>query len=243
MPMDNTIKTITTVPTIKKSPNSQQSLVNFSGTPSFQYSGPVLFFDCQFLILEYKIEYLLQQGMPPHEVNDFMNAVFTPDWLDLLLRGGDWDELSHLAVTHYPEHRDAIILFQHCFSQTIIDEYPYMRDMIKALRKRGYPLYLVCDMHRDMLTQTSSHYDIFDCFNGSILSGDTGERLCDTLLPTACKLLNIPPSQCLFITANPEYQSHVQAMGITPIVFETKKQFEQHLNQAGINTKPLQEKP
>lgn len=228
-----------TVRAVRRNSQPRQGLDETRSTPKFRHNAPVFLFDCQYLLLEYAPEHLLRQGLSATETAEFMQNVFTPDWLDLLLRGQDWGELSHLAISHHPQYRDVIVLFQQGFEQTVTDRHAYMCDWVEKLRNRGYPLYLVGDMHRDMVVRLAQYYDIFEQFYGSILSGDTGERLGDTLVPSACEILGVPRSQCIYVTANPTLPDHLNPMGIKTVLYTGKTKFESALQNAGINTNTL----
>ena len=239
MMTDVTTRTTTTISGLQKSARSRDSVNEFKGTVPYSYHGPVFLFDCQHLLIEYKPENLLLQGMDRDEVDDFMANVFNEEWMDLLLRGEQWYDLSKIAIDHYPEHRDTILMFQNLFTQTVNDQYPYMVNFVAKLRKRGYPCYLVCDMHGDMFEQLSPFYDVLNNFYGRFLSGDVGQRIMDELLNTACQALAIPNNRAIFITGNIFGKEHAETLGLKSIFFETESQFENDLTALNINMKTL----
>ena len=109
-------------------------------------------------------------------------------------------------------------------------EIPGMRDLIHALKQRGYKMYGLTNWSAEKLPLAWERYEVLRAMDGVIVSGE--EKMIKPS-PDIYKCLltrfNLQPENCIFIDDNAENRAAAQALGFEVIGFENAAQLQREL--------------
>ena len=163
--------------------------------------------------------------------------VFLSDeWKMLDLGNANVNEVRTLIRQHHPNDTQAInFIFDH-FEEEMLQPIDESIEAVKALKKAGYPLYILSNIHQDLYHKRAhDHPDIFSLFEGAILSG---EEHCLKPDPAIYHILfqrfNLDPHNCLFIDDSPANIEAAKKLGMEGIVRKQDQNLITELKTRGI---------
>lgn len=131
-------------------------------------------FDIGGVLLDWDPRHLYRQLIPdPAELEWFLSEVCTPEWNATLDAGRSFDEACDELAIHYPGHAGLIHAWKRQ-DEMIAGEIPGTPELVRALRDRGIPLYLLTNMPSDVFRARYQRFAVLRQFDGAVVSGDEG---------------------------------------------------------------------
>lgn len=188
-------------------------------------------FDLGNVLLDYRPQEYLSSLFGDEElVARLYKAIFlSPEWL-MLDRGViSQEEAVKRLVSQYPN-------VTHQVQATFADWFSMMTpieasvEVLRNLKKTGYPLYVISNFHKAAFDYVSQKYDWFKLFDGMIISCDVRAlkpepKIYEALL----EKYNLVPERSVFIDDALANVVGAQAFGIKGIHCQTTDQFKMEL--------------
>ena len=139
----------------------------------------------------------------PAEIEWFLAEVCTPEWNATLDAGRSFDEACDELAAEHPEHAELVHAWKRQ-DDMIVGEVPGTAEIVRSLRARSVPLFLLTNMPTHVFASRMVRYDVLHVFDGAVVSGDEGvlkpsgeifRRLLDRFDLDAAETLFIDDSQ------------------------------------------------
>ena len=109
----------------------------------------------------------------PAEVEWFLTEVCTPEWNATLDAGRSFDEACDELAAEHPEHAALVHAWKRQ-DEMIVGEVPGTAEIVRSLRARSVPLFLLTNMPTHVFAARMVAYDVLHVFDGAVVSGDEG---------------------------------------------------------------------
>lgn len=179
-----------------------------------------IIFDIGGVLLNWNPDVFLKKYFAGNEVRLKKIVFLSDEWKMLDLGNANVNEVRALILKHHPNDIKAInFIFDH-FEEEMLQPIDDTVKAIKALKKAGYKLYILSNIHQDLYHKRAhDHQEIFSLFEGAVLSG---EEHCLKPNPKIYHILfkrfNLNPSNCLFIDDSPANIETARKLGMEGIV-------------------------
>lgn len=182
---------------------------------------------------------------------DFFLARYFPDDVkrlkDMVFLGEEWQRLDlgeiglqdvqTLLLERYPSDREAIyFIFDH-FQDEMMQPINDSIQAVKALKKKGYKLYLLSNLNQDRYIQRyQQEPEIFSLFDGATLSGGAHELKPDaSLYLKFFQQFHLDPSDGLLIDDSLANIETAQRLGMKTILSQPQQNLIERLKTMGID--------
>lgn len=131
-------------------------------------------FDIGGVLLDWDPRYLYRSLIADEaELEAFLGQVCTLEWNGELDAGRSFDEAcAELAAAH-PEKAELVHAWRRQ-DEMIAGEVPGTSDIVRELRQRGVPLFLLTNMPADVFARRSERFEVLRLFDGAVVSGHEG---------------------------------------------------------------------
>ena len=109
----------------------------------------------------------------PAEIEWFLAEVCTPAWNATLDAGRSFDEACDELAAQHPDRADLVHAWKRQ-DDMIAGEVPGTADIVRSLRARSVPLFLLTNMPTHVFASRVVAYDVLQVFGGAVVSGDEG---------------------------------------------------------------------
>lgn len=190
-----------------------------------------LIFDFGGVLVDWNPRYLYRKVFASNEEMEwFLSQVCTPQWNAGQDAGRPFEQGVKLLTEQYPNYAEQIKAFDTRWVEMLKGEIPGMRDLIHALKQRGYKMYGLTNWSAEKLPLAWERYEVLRAMDGVIVSGEEKMIKPD---PDIYKCLltrfNLQPENCIFIDDNAENRAAAQALGFEVIGFENATQLQREL--------------
>lgn len=163
-----------------------------------------------------------------HEVN-FMN------WNAQQDKGRPFAEGVAQLASQFPQYSDLIQAYHDNWRESIGESLSGTVEILKRLKKAGYPLYGLSNWSAETFPQAREKYDFFHLFDDIVISGQVGSikpepRIFEIVL----NRIGRPASECLFIDDALANIQQAGRMGFATIHFLSPGQLERELKYFGL---------
>jgi putative hydrolase of the HAD superfamily len=113
--------------------------------------------------------------------------------------------------------------------------FPETVDLLRRLKRKGYPLYCLSNMHFASIEYLEQKHDFWDLFQGRVISCRL--QLCKPeagIYEHLLQTYNLNPSKTVFIDDVQKNLDAAAKLGIKTLKFETAAQCERDLQRMGI---------
>lgn len=171
----------------------------------------------------------------PEELDWFLAHVVTPEWHFQHDAGRPFADMVAERSREFPEHTDHIIAYSRWFPETIPGPVDGMLDIVRALAKRGVPLFAISNFGAESWAQFRPTAPIFGLFSDIVISGEEKLMKPDlAIFELALKRFSRRADQCLFIDDRPENIEAGERSGIAGHHFTDAASLESHLQTLNL---------
>lgn len=174
----------------------------------------------------------------PDDVKRFKDMVFLgEEWQRLDLGEIGLQDVQTLLLERYPSDRDAIyFIFDH-FQDEMMQPINDSIQAVKALKKKGYKLYLLSNLNQDRYIQRyQQEPEIFSLFDGATLSGGAHELKPDaSLYLKFFQQFHLDPLDGLLIDDSLANIETAQRLGMKTILSQPQQNLIERLKTMGID--------
>ncbi|MEO9636346.1 MAG: HAD family phosphatase [Parasphingorhabdus sp.] len=166
----------------------------------------------------------------PEELDWFLSHVVTPEWHFQHDAGRPFADMVAERSREFPKYADHILAYSRRFPESIPGPIEGMLDMVRALAKRGVPLFAISNFGAESWAQFRPEAPIFDLFIDIVISGE--EKLIKpdrAIFELALKRFSRGAGQCLFIDDRLDNIEAGQAVGIAGHHFKNAAMLESEL--------------
>lgn len=196
-----------------------------------------IIFDIGGVLLNWNPDVFLKKYFAGNEERLKKTVFLSDEWKMLDLGNANVNEVRALVLKHHPNDIKAInFIFDH-FEEEMLQPIDDTVKAVKALKKAGYKLYILSNIHQDLFHKRAHDYhEIFSLFSGAVLSG---EEHCLKPDPAIYHILfkryNLTPSNCLFIDDSPANIETARKLGMEGIVRKEQQNLIAVLKTMGIH--------
>ena len=174
----------------------------------------------------------------PNDVQRLKQMVFLGDeWKRLDLGEISLKDVQTLLTKRYPKDQEAIhFIFDH-FQKDMMQPIDDAIKTVKALKKKGYKLYLLSNLNCERYKQRyHQHPDIFSLFDGATLSGGTHELKPDvSIYLKFFQQFHLEPSDGLLIDDSLANIEMAQRLGMQTLLSLPQQNLTKRLKAMGID--------
>ena len=196
-----------------------------------------IIFDIGGVLLNWNPDVFLKKYFAGNEERLKKIVFLSDEWKMLDLGNANVNEVRALVLKHHPNDIKAInFIFDH-FEEEMLQPIDDTVKAVKALKKAGYKLYILSNIHQDLFHKRAHDYhEIFSLFSGAVLSG---EEHCLKPDPAIYHILfkryNLTPSNCLFIDDSPANIETARKLGMEGILRKEQQNLIAVLKTMGIH--------
>lgn len=166
----------------------------------------------------------------PEELNWFLTHVVTPQWHFQHDAGRPFAAMVAERSREFPQYANHILAYSRRFPETIPGPVDGMLEIVRALAKRGIPLFAISNFGAESWAQFRPRAPIFDLFADIVISGE--EKLIkpdSTIFELALDRFARRPEQCLFIDDRQDNVEAAEAVGMAGHHFQDAIRLEKDL--------------
>jgi 2-haloacid dehalogenase len=168
------------------------------------------------------------------EMEWFLANVCTTAWNAELDGGRSFDEACDELAARHPDHAELVHAWKRQ-DEMVAGEVAGTAEIVRELRRRGVPLYLLTNMPADVYAARVSAYEVLQGFDGAVVSGHEGVMKPS---PKVFRLLverfGIEPAQTLFIDDSPGNVDGARAVGLHAHQFRDAPTLRAALGEQGL---------
>lgn len=160
-----------------------------------------------------------------HEVN-FM------DWNAQQDRGRTFEDGVAELSGQFPHYAELIQAYHDNWEESIGDYFAGTVEIMKRLKKAGYPLYGLSNWSAETFPIAREKYDFFHLLDDIVISGEVGMIKPDPeIFEHLLEKIDKPAQECLFIDDAPANIEQAHKMGFATIHFQSPEQLEAELHR------------
>ena len=166
----------------------------------------------------------------PEELDWFLTHVVTPEWHFQHDAGRPFAAMVAERSHEFPQYADHILAYSRRFPETIPGPVDGMPAIVRALAKRGIPLFAISNFGAESWAQFRPTAPIFDIFVAIVISAE--ERLIkpdSAIFELALDRFARRPEQCLFIDDRQDNIEAAEALGMAGHHFRDAVRLESDL--------------
>lgn len=194
-------------------------------------------FDIGNVLFSWNLDVFLAKHFPS-DAKRLKQIVFLGDeWKQLDLGELSLQEVEIKLIERYSQDRQDIEFIFANFQQEMMQPIEDSLQAVKALKKKGYKLYLLSNLNQDRYKQRyQQHPDIFSLFNGATLSGGAHELKPDaSLYLKFFQQFHLDPSDGLLIDDSLANIETAQRLGMKTILSQPQQNLIERLKTMGID--------
>lgn len=212
------------------------------GSPQERYNTRMphdikaIIFDFGNVLLEWNLWRVYRRYLASEEaMQAFFREINFTDWNAQFDQGRSFQEGVAILTKQFPHHARLIHAYRDRWDDSIGGAIAGSVDILKRLKRRGYPLYGLSNWSAETFPRTRAKYDFFDLFDDMVVSGFVGViKPNPAIYELALKKVGRPASECLFIDDSPANINQAKRLGFAAIHFTTPERLEDELTQIGI---------
>lgn len=133
------------------------------------------------------------------EMEWFLANVCTMAWNAQLDLGRSFDEACDELATQHPDHAELVHAWKRQ-ADMVAGEVPGTGDIVRDLRGRGTPLFLLTNMPTDVFHERVAAYEVLQGFDGAVVSGEEGViKPSPEIFEVLVHRFDLQPAETLFI--------------------------------------------
>ncbi|HSK67017.1 MAG TPA: HAD family phosphatase [Anaerolineales bacterium] len=196
-----------------------------------------ILFDFGNVLLEWNPRYVYRRYFPGDEeaMENFFHEVNFMDWNALQDKGRSFTEGVADLSKQFPHYSDLIQAYHDNWKESIGDPLEGTVEIMKRLKKAGYPLYGLSNWSAETFPYARQKFDFFRLFDDIIISGEVlSIKPEPEFFEIALRRIGRPARECLFIDDSQANIEQARRMGFATIHFLSAEQLEKELHRLGI---------
>jgi 2-haloacid dehalogenase len=186
----------------------------------------VIIFDFGNVLLEWNPRYVYQRFFPndPEGMERFFSEVNFVDWNLQQDKGRPFAEGVAILSEKFPHYSQLIQAYHENWTDSIGTAYDGTIEILKQLKRAGYPLYGLSNWSAETFPFAREKYDFFDLFDDFVISGEVGHVKPDPeIFHIMLEKIGKPAEECLFIDDSLTNIKQAQKMGFATIHFQSSE--------------------
>ncbi len=195
-----------------------------------------IIFDFGNVLLEWNPWYVYRRHFDNEEaMKEFFHEVDFAGWNAQQDKGRTFKEGVADHSLRFPKYAHLFQAYHDHWKDSIGDAITGTIDILKRLKRAGYPLYGLSNWSAETFPFAREKYDFFDLFDDMVISANVG------LVKPEPEIYNVmlekigrPASECLFIDDSLPNIQQANTMGFNTIHFQSPVQLKEELQGLGI---------
>jgi 2-haloacid dehalogenase len=183
-------------------------------------------FDFGNVLLEWNPKYVYQRYFPDDSegMERFFREVNFADWNLQQDKGRPFAEGVAILSEKFPHYAQLIQAYHENWRDSIGAAYDGTIEILKQLKRAGYPLYGLSNWSAETFPFAREKYDFFDLFDDFVISGEVGHVKPDPeIFHIMLEKIGKPAEECLFIDDSLTNIKQAQKMGFATIHFQSSE--------------------
>ena len=166
----------------------------------------------------------------PQAVDSFLQEIRFHEWNAHQDAGRPFKEGIALLSEQYPHYTDLIQAYDTYWEDSITDVYHGTVEIVRRLKREGWPLYLLSNFSAEKFPLMQKRYDFLDLFDDMIISGEHNLIKPDpAIFQLTLERIGRKASECLFVDDSLPNIEVARKMGFHTIHFQSPEQLERDL--------------
>lgn len=170
----------------------------------------------------------------PHELQQFLDNVFTMDDNARLDSGTPLHQVASEVASRHPDKHDLVMAFAHRWEETlgqvIEGSVEILRELSESRGNTGVRLLALSNWGKDTFAMIEPNYPFFEHFDAMVISGregfvKPGREIFDLL----CERHNVEASRAVFIDDSPANIETSTLLGFTSLLFNNPVELRRQL--------------
>lgn len=191
-----------------------------------------ILFDFGNVLLEWNPRHVYRRYFPDDEaaMEHFLQEVDFMEWNAQQDKGRPFTEGVALLSREFPHYSGLIQAYQDHWSDSIGDPVSGTVDIMKRLKRAGYPVYGLSNWSAETFPLVREKFVFFDLLDDIILSGEVGQIKPEPeIYKIALQRIGRPAPECLFIDDSLANIEQARRMGFAVVHFKSPAQLEKEL--------------
>ena len=191
-------------------------------------------FDYGNVLLEWNPRLVYDRYFPndPEGMESFLSEIRFMEWNAQQDKGRTFAEGVAVLSEEFPQYTDLIRAYHEHWVDSIGESVIGTVEILKQLKKAGYPLYGFSNWSAETFPYARAKYDFFDLFDDMVISGEVGfVKPEPEIYQILLKKIGRPANECLFIDDSLPNIQQANKMGFATIHFQSPAQLEEELKQ------------
>jgi len=165
----------------------------------------------------------------------FLREVRFMEWNALQDKGRPFKEGVADLSEQFPHYSHLIQAYHDNWKESIGDPLAGSVDIMKRLKRAGYPLYGLSNWSAETFPYVRLRYDFFNLFEDIVISGEVGSIKPEPIIfEVLLEKIGRPANECLFIDDSLANTRQANQMGFATIHFISPVQLEEALKNLGL---------
>lgn len=189
-------------------------------------------FDFGNVLLEWNPRHVYRRYFPNDEeaMERFFQEVRFMEWNAQQDKGRTFAEGVADLSKEFPHYSELIQAYHDNWIDSIGASFAGTVEIMKRLKKAGYPLYGLSNWSAETFPYAREKYDFFDLLDDIVISGEVGSIKPEPeIFEIMLRNIGKPANQCLFIDDSLTNIQQAQKMGFATVHFESAEQLENEL--------------
>jgi len=196
-----------------------------------------IIFDYGNVLIEWNPRYVYQDYFPndPKGMENFLKEVDFMGWNNRQDRGRTFYEGVADLSAQFPQHAHLIQAYHDNWKDSIGKSYTGTVEIMKQLKKKGYPLYGLTNWSAETFPYAREKFDFFDLLDDMVISGEVGHVKPEPeIYHLLLEKIGRPAQECLFIDDSLPNIQQSKKMGFEAIHFESPEQLAGELKSMNL---------
>lgn len=193
-----------------------------------------IIFDYGNVLLEWNPKLVYQRFFPddPEGMEKFLHEINFMEWNAHQDRGRSFAEGVEILSAQFPQYAELIRAYYEHWPDSIGEAVTGTIELLKQLKKAGYPLYGFSNWSAETFPLARAKYDFFDLLDDMVISGAVGfVKPEPEIYQIMLDKIGRPSQECLFIDDSLPNILQANKIGFQTIHFQSPTQLEEELKQ------------
>lgn len=192
-------------------------------------------FDIGGVLLDWDPRQLYRRLVPDEDQLEwFLANVCTLGWNLTLDAGRSFDEACDELAAAHPEHAELVHAWKRQ-AEMVAGEVPGTGELVRRLRERGVPLYLLTNMPADVFDERVATYEVLQGFDGAVVSGrERVVKPSPAIFHLVIGRYGLQATETLFIDDSQPNVEAAEAVGMAVHHFRDAARLESALRELGL---------
>ena len=189
-------------------------------------------FDFGNVLVKWDANNLYKRFFPdPQAVDAFLREINFAEWNVQQDAGRPFKVGVAELSARFPQYTDLIQAYDTHWIESITDVIDGTVEIVRKLKKAGWPLYLLSNFSAEKYQLMQQRYDFLQLFDDTIISGEHKLVKPDAaIFHLTLNRIRRNANECLFIDDSPPNIETARKLGFHTILFESPEQLEKDLN-------------